>query len=96
MEELSSARRQELMDRVCAQLRAWNLREPALVLFGMHAPLALLGGQFLLFAEPFVGMVTGPRTARDLVWLFQDTQNIEQMMAQLEQPARVGPDAGLR
>lgn len=90
MEELSSARRQELMNRVCAQVRAWNLREPALVLLNMHAPLAWLGSQFLLFAEPFVGMATGPRTARDLVWLFQDPRNIEQLAAQLETGAPEG------
>lgn len=89
MDELSAARRQELIDRVCAQLRAWNLREPALVLLDMHLPLAWIGSQFLLFAEPFLGMAAGERTARDLVWLFQDSQNIQQLLTQLEKPVEV-------
>lgn len=89
MDELTAARRTELINHVCAQLRAWNMREPALVLLNMHLPLAVLGSQFLLFAEPFVGMVTGPRTARDLVWLVGDAQNLEQMAAQLEKNAGV-------
>ncbi|OQY84590.1 MAG: hypothetical protein B6D41_15425 [Chloroflexi bacterium UTCFX4] len=87
MDELPAARRQELMERVCAQLRAWNLREPALVLLNMHLPLALVGSQFLLVAEPFLGIFTGERAARELVWLFQDPRNIEQLALQLEQPA---------
>ncbi|MDL1897003.1 hypothetical protein FBQ82_12060 [Anaerolineae bacterium CFX7] len=85
MDELTAARRQELIERVGTQLRAWNLREPALALLSMHLPLAVIGSQFLLFAEPFVGLVAGPRTARDLVWLCQDTRSLEQLLAQLEQ-----------
>ncbi len=84
MDELSAARRQELIERVGTQLRAWNMREPALALLSMHLPLAVIGSQFLLFAEPFVGLVAGPRTARDLAQLFQDTQGFEQLVAQLE------------
>jgi hypothetical protein len=85
MEPLPQARRQELIERASAQLRAWHLREPALVLLTMHLPLAFIGSQLLLIAQPFVGLVTGERTARDLVLFLEDPQNIERLAARLEQ-----------
>jgi hypothetical protein len=51
----------------------------------MHLPLAFIGSQLLLIAQPFVGLVTGERTARDLVLFFEDPQNIERLAARLEQ-----------
>lgn len=83
MESLSETRRQELIEWLAAQLRAWNLREPALVLLSLHEPLAFLGSQALLVAQPFVSMLTGTRTAQDLALLLQDPQNIARLAARL-------------
>lgn len=87
MPALQNARQRELIERVSAQLIAWNLREPAIVIMTMHAPLAFLGGQFLIAAQPFVGVVMGDSFARDFALLLQDPQNIEQLIARLEQSA---------
>ena len=87
MESLQDARRQELIERLSAGLRAWNMREPAMVLLTMHLPLAYLGSQLLLVAQPFLNLLTGERMAHDLVLLFQDPQNIELLAARLEQNA---------
>ena len=85
MPVLTDARQRELIERVCAQLIAWNLREPAIVFLTMHAPLAFLGSQFLIAAQPFVGMMTGDAFARDVALVLQDPHNIEQLVARLEQ-----------
>ncbi|MBI4671352.1 MAG: hypothetical protein HY741_06745 [Chloroflexi bacterium] len=85
MDGLDQARRQELIERVSMQLRAWNLREPAIVLLSMHAPLAFLGSQLLLVAQPFLGSLTGDRMARDLVLFLEDPQNIELLAARLNE-----------
>ncbi len=87
MESLPDARRDELIERVSAQLRAWNLREPAMVLLAMHMPLAFIGSQFLLVAQPFMNLLTGERMAQDLVLIMQDPQNLERLAARLEQNA---------
>jgi hypothetical protein len=84
---LDDARRREWIERVSAQLIAWNLREPAIVFLTMHAPLAFLGSQFLIAAQPFVGMVTGDTFAREFALLLEDPQNVEQLVTHLEQPA---------
>ena len=87
MDGLDQARKQELIERVCAQLRAWNLREPAIVLLSMHAPLAFLASQLLLVAQPFLGSWTGDRLANDLVLLLEDPQNVELLAARLQRNA---------
>ena len=82
---LQDARRQELVDRVCGQLVAWNLREPAVVFLSMHAPLAFLGSQLLIAAQPFLGIVTGDEFARDFAVLLEDPESLDLLITRLEQ-----------
>lgn len=85
MEGLDAARREELIQRLSGQLRAWNLREPAIVILSMHAPLAFFGSQLLLVAQPFLRGWMGDRMAHDLVLLLEDPQNIELLAARLSE-----------
>lgn len=82
---LQDARQQELIDRVCGQLVAWNLREPAVVFLSMHTPLAFLGSQLLIAAQPFLGIVTGDEFARDFAVLLEDPASLDLLIRQLEQ-----------
>ena len=85
MQALSDTQRDEIIERVAAQLFRWNVREPAVVFLAMHAPLAFLASQFLLAAQPFLGVFTGDAFARDFALLVQDPQNVERLVARLEQ-----------
>lgn len=85
MEGLDATRRQELIEWLSRQLRAWNVREPAIVLLSMHAPLAFLGSQLLLVAQPFLRGWMDDRTAHDLVLLLEDPQNVELLAARLNE-----------
>lgn len=85
MPSLQDARRDELIERVSERLVAWHLREPALVLLAMHAPLAFLASQLLIAAQPFVGMVTGDAFARDFALLMEDEGGVGELVARLEQ-----------
>jgi hypothetical protein len=82
---LRDARQQQLIDRISGQLVAWNLREPAVVFLSMHAPLAFLGSQFLIAAQPFLGVVTGDEFARDFALLLQDPESLDMLITRLEQ-----------
>ena len=82
---LQDARRQEVIDRVCGRLIAWNLREPAVVFLSMHAPLAFLGSQFLIAAQPFLGVFTGDEFAQDFAVLLDDPASVELLVNRLEQ-----------
>lgn len=81
---LAEAQRDELIERVAAQLCAWNVREPAIVFLAMHAPLAFLGSQILLAAQPFLGVFTGDKFAQDFAILVQDPETVERLVARLE------------
>lgn len=84
MLDLPDAQRDELIERVAAQLCAWNLREPAVVFLAMHAPLAFLGSQILLAAQPFLGVFTGDKFAQEFAILVQDPETVERLVARLE------------
>jgi hypothetical protein len=86
---MSDARRDELIERVSTRLIEWRVREPAIVFMAMHEPLAFLGGQFLLAAQPFLGVFTGDDFARDLALLFQDPAALQQLLTRLEQPSNL-------
>lgn len=88
MPALDNAPHRDWIERVAVQLIAWNLREPAIVFLTMHAPLAFLGSQFLVAAQPFVGVFTGDSFAREFAQLIEDPQNVERLIARLEQPTQ--------
>ncbi len=86
MSQLSDARRHALLAALCRQICDWHLREPAIVLLTVHAPLALLGSQLLFAAQPFLGIFTGEEVARELPLLLEDPQAIPDLVSLLENP----------
>lgn len=85
---LSPLRRDELIESLAARLTAWNVRAPAIVFLQLHAPLAFLGSQFLLAAEPFLSLLAGKRRSRDLALLLEEPANVERLIARLEEMPR--------
>ncbi len=81
---LDPARRDELIGTIAGHLRAWNLDTPAILCLQLLEPLAFLGSQLLLVTQPFIGLLTGDRLARDIALLAEEPENIEQLIAQLE------------
>jgi len=82
--DLTDERRLELIERASETLCAWHLREPALVFLSLHAPLAFLGSQLLLAAQPLLGVLTGDRLARELALLLEEPANVELLVARLQ------------
>lgn len=87
MFSLPDAPRANLSARIAHALTAGGLREPALVLLTIHAPLAFLGSQALLALGPFLGPVLGYREARELALFLDDPRAVAELLARLEQPA---------
>jgi hypothetical protein len=82
---LTPARRDELVDGIARRLNAWGFGAPAILLLQMHAPLAFLGSQMLYATQPFVGWLTGDRLIDDLAYLLEEPENLERLMARLEE-----------
>lgn len=85
---LTAARRDELIDALAARVGAWRLQSPAILLLSMHLPLAFIGSQCLLAAQPFVSFFTDARSAGELALLFEEPANVERLLARLEASAR--------
>lgn len=75
----------ELIERVARRLHAWGLGAPAILFLQMHAPLSFLGSQLILAGQPFVGWLTGDRVLRELAVLLEEPENVERLIARLEQ-----------
>jgi hypothetical protein len=52
-----------------------------------HKPLAFLGSQCLLVAQPTLNLFISPPFTQNLVDLLADPEQVEQLIAHLEQPA---------
>ncbi len=81
---LTAARRDELIESIAGQVRARHLQWPAILLLEAYAPLAFLGSNLLLAAQPWVGWFTGDRLARELALLSAEPVNLERLIARLE------------
>src|SRR5262245_31642970 len=78
-----ASRRDALIDKTTAQLRAWGLSGPALLLLESHAPLAFFGSQFLIAAQPFLTAFADAHLVQDLAGLLQDPHDLERLIAEL-------------
>lgn len=81
---LEAARRDELVEHFAERIHSAGLDAPALFLLEWHRPLAFLGGQMLLSVQPFLNPFFGEANARELALFFEQEENVEQLIARLE------------
>lgn len=72
--------------KVAWKLSQLGLATPALLLLEAHKPLAFLGSQCLLVAQPTLNLFISPPFTQNLVDLLADPEQLEQLIVQLEQP----------
>jgi hypothetical protein len=81
---LDSTRRDELAEKFATRICAWGMEAPALFFLEGHRSLSFLGGQILLGLQPFLGLVWGDASARELALFFEREENIGQLIERLE------------
>ncbi len=74
------------VERVARKIAQLGLSTPAILLLEAHKPVAFLGGQFLLVAQPTLDFFISPRLTQGMVDLLTDPAQLEQLMTHLEQP----------
>jgi hypothetical protein len=79
---------EELLRAVWAQrIETLGLGTPALFLLELHRPLVNLGYHFGLLAEPFLGVLCGPRFRESLEALCASPKHYEAFLSEIEKRA---------
>jgi hypothetical protein len=91
-DENMNEHQEQMIERLVRWIEARGLRAPAILLLEANRPLALIGGQALLFLQPLLGWV-GPALgwpgdgalAAEWVDLLENPAGIERILERLEQ-----------
>ena len=70
--------------KVAHKIAALGLTTPAIFLLEAHKPLAFLGSQLLLIAQPTLDILLPSHLLRNTADLLADTDQVEQLLTQLE------------
>lgn len=73
--------------KIAQKLTQLGLAAPAVLLLEAHKPLAFMGSQCLLVAQPTLNLFISPHFTQNLVDLLADPVQLEQLIAYLEQPS---------
>lgn len=72
--------------RIAQKLADLGLAAPAILLLEAHKPLAFIGSQCLLVAQPTLNLFISPHFTQGLVDLLADPIQVDQLIAHLEHP----------
>jgi hypothetical protein len=81
---LDVQRRQQLIDRVACRIANMGLITPALLFLEMNKPLAFIGAQTLLVAQPFLDIGLNRADVSDLASILEDRAGVEELIDRLE------------
>jgi hypothetical protein len=84
-------RQEQMIERLVQWIEARGLRAPAILLLEANKPLALFGGQALLFLQPLLGLVGpalgwpgGKEPAAEWAALLEDPAGMDRILERLE------------
>ena len=95
MSALNEQRRAELIESLAQAVLRHGLQTPAVWFLEMHKPLGFIGAQALLFFEPILGAFAGDAAIREVALLLEERENVERLLARLEQMATSHPPPSL-
>ena len=81
---LDLLRRQQLIDRLARRTADLGLTAPAILFLEMNKPLAFLGAQLLLVAQPFLSIGFSDADVRDFAAIIEERGGVEELIERLE------------
>ena len=81
---MDAQRRQQLIDRVADRIAQMGYIAPAILFLEMNKPLAFLGAQALLVAQPFLDVGMSRADVNDLASILEDRTGIDDLITRLE------------
>jgi hypothetical protein len=82
-------RRDALIERVAVQLEAAGMSAPAIAVLEANRPLAFVGSQMLLVAQPFLSPFAS--LLDGWIDILEDRSSVERLIVRLEQGPGTGP-----
>jgi hypothetical protein len=77
------------IQQLAKKITALGLTGPAILLLEANKPLAFVGSQLLLVAQPTLDIFFAPHLTRQTIDLFADPEQVEQLIVTLQtQPAK--------
>ncbi|MBU0495182.1 MAG: hypothetical protein KKA73_00895 [Chloroflexi bacterium] len=84
MTDLDAARRDELLEDLARRVHGWGLVTPAILFLVAHKPLSFVGSQFLLLAQPLLGLVLPDPLIGEAALLLEQEENVDRLIERLE------------
>jgi len=73
------------VDKVAGKIAQLGLAAPAILLLEAHKPVAFIGGQLLLIAQPTLNLFVAPSLTQGMVELLTNPTQLEYLITHLEQ-----------
>lgn len=84
---------QTFAEKLVAKIADLGLTAPAILLLEAHKPLAFVGSQLLLVAQPTLDLFLSPGSTRNAADLLADPSQLKQLIAGLEQQRPTSDEA---
>jgi hypothetical protein len=81
---MDETQRIELCQTVASTLRRWGMTTPAILFLESNRPFSFFAGQFLLVAEPLLGLFVRTARSREVARLLDDPASVELLLQHLE------------
>jgi len=86
--DMATVKRDELIEALAQRLETWGLASPAAFFLEANKPFSFIGSQALLFLQPIIGLLVGERSMREYALLLEERDNIDRLLARLEEGVR--------
>jgi len=83
------------IEKTAQKISALGLSAPAILLLEAHKPLAFIGSQTLLVAQPMLDIFLPQHLVRHTAELLADSDQLEQLITSLETKTASPPDPAL-
>ena len=81
---MDTQRRQQLIDQVAYRIAKMRLIAPAILFLEMNKPLAFIGAQTLLMAQPFLDIGLNRADVSDLASILEERTGVDELINRLE------------
>lgn len=76
---------EEFLNRVVERIKRMGLERPAVLFLEAHKPLSFIGGQFLYFSLPFLGLLVGFQNVSTFAKILSTPGGVERLLRKLEE-----------